>query len=73
MSGAAWKFVGGPNDGEFADVVPAAKENEILHDGCRYVVRHHDRILLFHATDEAMEERAILKRRERTAGHPGAT
>ena len=68
MSGNVWKFVGGANDGEFAGFEPAPAQNEIWHDGCRYVVRHHDRILLFSPDSDEMIELAILKRRERAAG-----
>lgn len=66
MSGNAWKFVGGPEHGRESTCEPMKNDDVIWLDGFLYVVRHHDRILLFHPQTDEMIERAALKVRERS-------
>lgn len=65
MSKRAWRFVGGPDDGQEVGFEPKASDNDIVVDGFTYVVRHHDRILLFHPDSDEMAERSRLLAIER--------
>jgi hypothetical protein len=54
MSERLWKIVGGCHDGQSLQASFGVAEWQMIYDGFRYVVRHHDGVLLFSPDTDAM-------------------